>query len=145
MASSSVRSESDAVMDVEEVPAHLAERLGPDATTGLVRVLNGAFEQERARWSEQVSSLAAERFERRLPEEASKLRFEMAQGFASLRQEIYAQNASLRQDVASLEVRLVRELAANRVEALRWSFAFWIGQLVAMAGLLAFMLRGVRG
>jgi hypothetical protein len=110
-----------------------------------------------------VLSLAAERFARRLAEETAKLRIEMAQGFdglwqemaglrqemtaqgVTLRQEISAQGASLRQEMASLEVRLVREIAASRVEAIRWSFAFWIGQLVAMAGLLAFMLRGVHG
>ncbi len=108
---------------------------------GLVRVLNGAFEDQREKWSEQVLSLAAERFARRLAEETSKLRIEMAQGFDGLWQEM----AGLRQEMASLEMRLVREIAASRVEAIRWSFAFWIGQLVAMAGLLAFMLRGVHG
>ncbi len=150
-------------MDVEKVPGQLAERLGPEGTAGLVRVLNEAFEDQRERWSEQVLSLAAERFERRLSEETSKLRVEMAQGFASVRQEMSAHRealreqisgqggalrqemGALRQDMANLEVRLFREMSANRVEALRWSFAFWIGQLVAMAGLLAFMLRGVRG
>jgi hypothetical protein len=25
---------------------------------------------------------------------------------------------------------------------LKWSFVFWIGQVVAMAGLMSFMLRG---
>jgi len=38
--------------------------------------------------------------------------------------------AALRQDIGSV-----------RVEWLKWSFAFWLGQIAVMAGLLAFMLR----
>jgi hypothetical protein len=34
-----------------------------------------------------------------------------------------------------------QELATSRVEMLKWSFLFWIGQVAAMAGLLGFMLR----
>ena len=33
-----------------------------------------------------------------------------------------------------------QEIATTRVEMLRWSFLFWIGQVAAMAGLLAYML-----
>ena len=61
---------------------------------------------------------AFDRFECRLTEEISGLRLEMHQGFAALRQ----------------------ENATTRVELLKWSFLFWIGQVAALAGLLAFML-----
>jgi hypothetical protein len=37
--------------------------------------------------------------------------------------------------------KLRQEMATSRVEMLRWSFLFWVGQLAAIAGLLAFMLR----
>jgi len=37
-----------------------------------------------------------------------------------------------------------QELATTRVEMLKWSFLSWAGQVAAMAGLLAFMLRGLR-
>jgi hypothetical protein len=70
-------------------------------------------------WSEHVLNIAAERFERRLAEEISGLRVEMHAGFTAIR----------------------HELSEQRVELLKWSFAFWIGQLAAMTALLAFMLR----
>jgi hypothetical protein len=70
-------------------------------------------------WSEHLLSIAAERFERRLAEEVSGLHVEMHAGFTAIRQ----------------------ELSDQRVELLKWSFAFWIGQLAAMTALLAFMLR----
>jgi hypothetical protein len=34
-----------------------------------------------------------------------------------------------------------QEMSNQRAELLKWSFAFGIGQLAAMCGLLAFMLR----
>ena len=37
--------------------------------------------------------------------------------------------------------KLRQEIATSRVELLKWSFLFWVGQLAAIAGLLAFMLR----
>ena len=68
---------------------------------------------------------AAGRFENRLGAVAADLRLEMQKGFADLRVEMHKGFADL------------------RVELLRWSFFFWIGQVVAIASMLAFMLRGV--
>jgi len=43
------------------------------------------------------------------------------------------------QEVSALKVDVTKELASMRVEILRWSFVFWITQLGAVAGLLAYM------
>jgi hypothetical protein len=45
----------------------------------------------------------------------------------------------LTQELSALKVDVTKELASMRVEILRWSFLFWITQLGAMAGLLAYM------
>ena len=42
--------------------------------------------------------------------------------------------ARFRQDV-------VQELSNVRVDMLKWSFLFWIGQVAAVAGLISLMLR----
>jgi hypothetical protein len=101
------------------VPGALRNRLGDDATFGLIEVLDA----ERKDWSQQVLSVAADRFECRLTEEISSLRLE-------LRQAMQEGLASVRQ-----------ELATTRVEMLKWSFLFWVGQVAAMAGLLALMFK----
>jgi len=90
------------------IPPALRTHLGNDATFGLIELL----ETERKDWSQQVQSIAADRFERRLAEELSSLRQQITQ-----------------------------ELVTTRVDMLKWSFVFWIGQVAAMAALLAFMLR----
>ena len=98
------------------IPAVLRKPLGDDATFGLIELLDA----ERKEWSDQVLSVATDRFERRLTEEAAGLRREFHQGLTAVRQEI----------------------ATTRIDMLKWSFLFWIGQVAAVGGLMAFMLRG---
>ena len=68
-------------MDVDAVPAALAARLGPEATGGLLHVLDLAHDE----WSDDVMSVAAERFKRRLAEEGASLRVQIAHSEAALR------------------------------------------------------------
>lgn len=135
-------------MDVERVPAALRERLGADAAAGLSQLLDA----ERATWVADVSDVSADRFERRLTEEVSAVRIdmaqefaavrqEMAQGFAAVRQEMAQGVAAVRQEMARGFSALRRELAETRVDLLKWCFVFWIGQVLAIAGILAVVLR----
>jgi hypothetical protein len=101
------------------VPATLRTKLGDDATFGLIELLDS----ERKDWSDHVMTTATDRFERRLTQE-----------IAPLRQDFHT---ALQGGLAAIRA----ELATTRVELLRWSFVFWIGQVAAIAGLLAFMLR----
>jgi hypothetical protein len=64
------------------------------------------------RGRDDVLTIAGDRFERRLTEEMGGLRVEMAQQFADL-----------------------------RAELLKWSCLFWIGQLAAVGGVMAFLLK----
>ncbi len=60
-----------------------------------------------------------ERFERRLVEETSTLRVELA----------------------GVEVRLTGRIAQSESTLIKWSFAFWIGQVVAMTAIMSALLR----
>jgi hypothetical protein len=62
---------------------------------------------------------AGDKSEVRLTQEICGLRVEMHQGFADIR----------------------REIAQSRVEILKWMIVLWVGNLSAMVGLLALMLR----
>ena len=105
-------------------------------------------------WRDQVTQSLAERFDARLATTAAELRVEMAkmrselrqemqQGFAQMCQAMASMQVSLRKEMADLQVALRKELADNRVELIRWSFVFWMGQVAVMIGVLAYMLRGV--
>lgn len=108
-------------MEPMEVPAALADRLGVDASAGLVRFV-GAIEERAVNVA---TERAADRFERRLVTEAAALRAEMVE-----------MKASLRQDVAELTSDLRQEMASRHFALLKWSFLFWIGQAVTVAALL---------
>ena len=135
-------------MQFNEVPEPLRSRLGPAATTGLLEPLSMTHERERTA----VIETMAGRFDRRLSEECTALRAEMAKQAAELRQEIATQGAELRREMTTLwsglrgELQAQRadlrsELAAGRSELLKWCFLFWIGQVVALGTLMAVMLR----
>ena len=109
-------------MTGSRIPAALRTQLGDEATFGLIELLD----TERKDWSEHVLGVAADKFERRLGQEVSALRLEV-------RNALHDGLTAVRQ-----------ELSTTRVEMLRWSFVFWVGQVAAIAALLEFMLRGVR-
>ena len=96
-------------------------------------------------WSAEVTTACLERFERRLVEEVAGLRVEMAKGHATLGTEIAQAEGTLRADlVREMQVgfaTLRQEMANNRVEFLRWSFLFWVGQFFAVAGLVGALMR----
>ena len=74
----------------------------------------------------------------------SALRTEIAQAQAALRTEIAHSEGRLRQDFSEMEVRVLREVGNNRFDLLKWSFLFWIGQVVTMSAIIAAMLRIMR-
>jgi hypothetical protein len=116
-------------MHAPRVPSALRERLGEAAADGLVEFVD----ETRQKWTADVIAIVTDRFERRLTEEMSKLRVEMAQGFASVRQEMAQGLGAVRQ-----------EMAQHRVELLKWAFLFWAGQLFAVASLTALLIRILR-
>mgnify|MGYP003345586327 FL=1 len=118
------------------VPAPLAAELGAAATRGLVDLL-GLSERE---CENNVTTHVVERFERRLTEELSKVRQEVSQ----LRDDVAAQRiglvhveGTLRQEILGLR----HDFVAQRADLLKWCFLFWIGQVVAVAGIMSALLR----
>ena len=97
------------------VPVGLAlrDRLGENG----VRDLETYIEQHEENRRTDVVNRITERLDFRMSECAK--RNEMTDGFS----------------------RVVSQMADMKVELLRWSFAFWIGQLAVIAMLLSYMLR----
>ena len=94
-------------MDTNSVPSALREQLGPEATTGLVRL----FEVARTEWIGEVVTLAVERFERRLIEEIAGVRVEVAHSEGRLREEIMQQGAKVSDALAQQGAKFSEALA----------------------------------
>jgi hypothetical protein len=102
----------------------------------VIAACTGRFER---RLVEEISSLRLE-----MAQQGSGLRLEMAQQGAGLRVEMAQQGADLRQEMNQLAAGLRAEMAAGRVELIRWSFLFWVGQVIAIGGVMGVLLRTLR-
>lgn len=122
------------VMARNRVPAALSERLGPEATDGLLELVDST----RAEWTEHVLTLAETRFELRLTLAETRFERRLTQEISAFRVEIARE---LHESLAAIRQEFTRELATVRVELIRWSFVFWISQVAVTVGIIAFMLR----
>jgi hypothetical protein len=96
-------------------------------------------------WKDDVVAIAGERFERRLGEEIGAFRVEVAKQFADFRVDMAKEFAAVRaetaKEFAAVRVDLATGLAATRVSLIKLSFLFWIGQVAAIGGIMALLLR----
>lgn len=79
----------------------------------------------------------ADRFERRLVEEMSKLRVDVAQMGGETHVDMAQVRGEMREGFAAVR----GEMATNRFELLRWAFVFWVGQVIGVAGVVGLLLR----
>jgi hypothetical protein len=107
--------------EMSPVSEALRERLGPRAA----HELEEHAEHLGTRWRDDVLQTASDRFENRLT--VVTAHFENR----------------LTAEIAGLRLEMQKGFSELRVEVLRWSFLFWIGQLAAIAALLSFMLNRV--
>ncbi len=106
----------------------LKEKVGDEAMGGLQNFVDDAGR----RWKDEVLALAGERFDRKLGEELGALRLDMAKEFAAVRVEMAKEFAAVR-----------GEMAETRFTMVKWAFVFWVGQLVAMTGIMTLLLRAI--
>lgn len=91
----------------------LRDRLGESGARDFVDYV----EQQEQNWRADVVNQLTERLDLRMSECAR--RNEMTDGFS----------------------RIAAQMADTKVEILRWSFAFWVGQVAVIAVLLSYMLK----
>lgn len=113
----------------------LRDKLGPDASQDL----SHAFEEVQS----DMLTITAERFDGRLLAVGSELRSEIYQTQSDLRQDMARMDAGIRVALAEGLSTIRTEMSEMRVDVIRWSFLFWIGQFAATAALLGYMLRSV--
>ena len=120
-------------MGVPDLGLRLRSRLGPEACEDL----SDAFEEEK----NDMLAITSERFEQRLIAVSAELRAEIGRSQSELRQEMTTMDAGIRVALTDGLSKIRAEMTDMRVDLLRWSFLFWIGQVLATGTLLAFMLR----
>ena len=69
------------------------------------------------------------------------MRVQIAQVESSLRVELAQMGAGIRQEMAQRGAGIRQEIASGRVDLFKWCFLFWVGQVLAMAGMMGVMVR----
>lgn len=134
------------------IPEVLREKLGPEGARALAELLNEARVQTR----DDAIEIAVSAFKRQLAEDFGGLRAELHSEVGSLRAELHSEvgnlRAELRSEVGSLRAELHSEIGGLRADLIsrmgafegritRWMFAFWIGQIGALIGILFAFFR----
>jgi hypothetical protein len=115
-------------MAVIEIGEQLRALLGAEPSADLVNTLNLA--------QNETITLAVERFEARLTAVCAQLKSE-------LREEIVNGDASIRVALVEGLSSIRKEMGDLRVDVLRWSFLFWLGQIAAMGMMFGMLARAL--
>ena len=99
-------------MEIDSVPPALRTQLGERAPAGLLEVLARSYEAMR----EPVIAACTERFERRLIEEISGVRVQLADVDSGLRHETSQMGGHLRQEMSELRTELRGDTTRLRFE-----------------------------
>lgn len=105
----------------------LRDRLGEDGA----RALSEFVEQHSEAWRAEVVDTCSDRLNGRLHDYAK--RSEVGEGFERMVNML-----------ADVKVELSDKLAGMRVEILRWSFLFWIGQVAALFAAMTMLAEWIR-
>jgi hypothetical protein len=128
---------------LERFPMAIHQRLGNAGAAALSDVFEA--------YKDDVVTLVTHQFEQRLNRECGALRAEMAEMQGALRGAISELRGELRGEITAFrsemrtEVKELRmemrsdfkiELASARTDLLKWSFVFWVGQMVGVVGVI---------
>jgi hypothetical protein len=158
---------------LNEVPRPLQARLGDQATVALLELLDRSHREARdeliitcterferrlaeeganlrvhsvqlgAELRQEMATMRAD-LRQEIATMGAELRQEMAAMGADLRQEMATMGADLRQEMATMGADLRQEMATGRVDLFKWCFLFWVGQVLAISGIMGVMLRVMR-
>ena len=71
----------------------------------------------------------------------SGIRADTATMESAIRGDMSRMESAIRRDMSQMESVIRQDIAGGRVDLLKWSFVFWIGQVLALASLFAVMIR----
>ncbi|MBF0404786.1 MAG: DUF1640 domain-containing protein [Nitrospirae bacterium] len=137
-------------MSVITIPRVIRERLGDDASDTFATLINDIDLSAR----KDAIAIAEERFERRLVEEAGKLRLEIRVETGKINERISEVNERITLEIGKVNERISEESGKLRIEIeklraetantkaenIKWMFLFWIGQLAATFAIIKFLL-----
>ena len=112
-------------MPIISVPKPLREKLGEDGSDALVAMLN----EQGKETEKSVIQTAELRFEKKLSEEISGVRIDLAESEKRFEKR-------LSEEVSDVRIKLSEKIQKSKTDTIKWMFIFWIGQIGAVLGIL---------
>ncbi|MBF0488652.1 MAG: hypothetical protein HQK98_10875 [Nitrospirae bacterium] len=119
-------------MSVITIHRSIRERLGDEASEAFAALINDIDLGAR----KDAIAIAEERFERRLVEEAGKLRLELRLEIGKVNERITEESGKQQIEIEKLRA----EVANTKAEIIKWMFLFWIGQTAAIFAIIKFLV-----
>ena len=124
-------------MPIISIPKSLREKLGEEGSEALAAVLNEhGKEAENA-----VIKTAAQRFEKKLSEEITSVRLEMAESEKRFEKKLSEEISGVREEMVRSDCALQKEIQKSKTDTVKWMFIFWIGQIGALLGILFMVFK----
>ncbi len=146
---------------VLELYEKLKPKLGEDETRALLEFVETSAQDKAATKDdlERTASSLRDELRDELHGTEAVLRKEIQQVEAVLRKEIQQVEAALRKEIQQVEATLRKEIQEVKVEIqevkveiqevkvdlLKWSFAFWLGAVAILSGIMLALLRAFAG
>ncbi len=119
-------------MPIITVEKPLKDKLGDEGVDSLIRLLNQSQQNQK----QDLMVYLEEKYERRLGEEIGKVN-------ERLTEEIGKVNERLTEEIGKVNDRITKEIAGvrtdladTRADLIKWMFIFWMGQVLALVGIL---------
>ena len=128
---------------VLELYEKLKPKLGEAEARALLEFVETSV-QEKAATKDDLDRIASS-LKDDLRQSASSLRDEFHQTASSLRDEFHQTASSLRDEIHRNEAALRKEIQGVKVDLIKWSFAFWVGAVAVLSGIMLGLLRAFAG
>lgn len=124
-------------MPLTTIPPALREKLGEEATTALVGLINEATRAQHA----DTISLTEEKFEHRVTEAESKFERRVTELELKLEKRIMEVETKLDKRLTDEVAKLTIQISEAKAELMKWMFIFTVGQTGVLIGILFAFLR----
>jgi len=126
---------------VLELYEKLKPKLGDAEARALLEFVETSVEQ-RAATKEDLQRASAG-LKEDLQRTASGLREDLQRTASGLKEDLQRTASGLKEDLLHTEAVLRKEIQEVKVDLLKWSFAFWVGAIAVLSGIIFTMLRSL--
>ena len=78
-------------------------------------------------------------------QEKAATKADLDQTASSLREDLHQTASALRDDLHQTQAALRKEIQDVKVDLLKWTFAFWVGAVAVLSGIMLGLLRAFAG